>query len=72
MTRWAWAARSTDSSRSGGTEPEVHKEMSALRWAAVVFFFTLALPPLRAQALLTVAEKSDFKATSKHADVVDY
>ena len=44
----------------------------ALRWAGVLALFTIASPPAPAQALLTVAESSGYKATSKHAQVVEY
>jgi len=46
--------------------------MRAFPWAVVAVFLTYAPPLVCGQALLTVAEKSDYKATSKHADVVEY
>src|SRR5262245_45742740 len=39
-------------------------------WTVVVL--TVAAPTLLAQPLATVAEKSDYKATAKHAEVVEY
>jgi dipeptidyl aminopeptidase/acylaminoacyl peptidase len=48
---------------------------AAVAHAAVLALLFLSLPPaLRADEppLLTVAEKSDFQATSRHADVVDF
>src|SRR5262245_37176593 len=44
----------------------------ALRGAAAAVLLTALTPLLSAQAVLTVAEKSDYKATSKHAEVVGY
>ena len=42
------------------------------RIVAVGVLLTIAAPIAPAQALLTVAEKSDYQATSKHAEVVEY
>ncbi len=44
----------------------------AIWWTGVAVLLTIAAPMVSAQALLTVAEKSDYKATSKHAEVVEY
>src|SRR5947208_2351702 len=35
-------------------------------------FFSMCLPLVAQEKLLTVAEKSDYKATSRHAEVVDF
>jgi dipeptidyl-peptidase 4 len=43
-----------------------------LRWAAITAFLTMAAPIASAQSLLTIAESSAYKATSKHAEVVEY
>src|SRR5271156_4331851 len=48
------------------------KMKCALRLAGVAAFLTFAAPLVFAQPLLTVAERSDYKATSKHAEVVEY
>ena len=52
--------------------PNAEKTKWALRWAVGAALLTMATPPACAQALLTVAESSGYKATSKHADVVEY
>lgn len=44
----------------------------ALIWVGMVILTGLTVSGAGAQELLTVAEKSDFKATSKHAEVIDY
>ncbi len=43
-----------------------------LRWTGVAIALIIAAPAASAQTLRTVAEKSDYKATSKHAEVVEY
>jgi dipeptidyl-peptidase 4 len=43
-----------------------------LGWAGALALVTIAAPMVSAQALLTVAESSGYKATSKHAQVVEY
>ena len=43
-----------------------------LRWACALALLTIAAPMVSAQALLTVAGSSAYKATSKHAQVVEY
>src|SRR5580698_9801306 len=48
------------------------KMKRALRWACALALFTIAAPMVSAQALLTVAESSGYKATSKHAQVIEY
>jgi hypothetical protein len=48
------------------------KMTRTLPLACLVAFFTVASAPARAQPLLTVAERSDYKATARHAEVVDY
>jgi dipeptidyl-peptidase 4 len=48
------------------------KMKCVLRWAGTIAFLTIAVPIVSAQPLMTVAESSDFKATSKHAEVVEY
>jgi dipeptidyl-peptidase-4 len=45
---------------------------NALRWAGAAVLLAMSTPTVPAQALLTVAERSDYKATSKHAEVVLY
>jgi hypothetical protein len=42
------------------------------RWLLPLIALTLAARPGYTQQLLTVAERSDYKATSKHAEVVEY
>jgi dipeptidyl-peptidase 4 len=46
--------------------------MSMFWLAGVAVVSTLASGQVSAQPLLTLAEKSDYKATSKHADVVEF
>jgi murein tripeptide amidase MpaA len=48
------------------------QNMTALQWVSAAVLSTFAPSPVSAQSLLTVAEKSDYQATSKHADVVEY
>lgn len=48
------------------------KTIRALRWAGALALLTAATPVVSAQTLLTVAESSGYKATSKHAEVVEY
>src|ERR1700723_3751037 len=44
----------------------------AIRWTVALVLLTTAAPMASAQALLTVAETSGYKATSKHAEVIEY
>ena len=48
------------------------KMRCTLCWAGIIAFLTIAAPFVSAQELQTVAESSGFKATSKHAEMVDY
>ena len=48
------------------------KMKSTTRWANVIVLLAMAAPLVAAEGLLTVAEKSDYKATSKHAEVVEF
>ena len=43
-----------------------------MKWSILLIAFAILTPHAAAQPLLTVAEKSDFTATSKHAEVVEY
>jgi dipeptidyl-peptidase-4 len=52
------------------TQDQKMKRM--LRWASALALLTIAIPMASAQTLLTVAESSGYKATSKHAEVVEY
>lgn len=45
---------------------------SSKQWFAAAVLLALSPPLLSGQSLLTVAERSDYKATSKHAEVVEY
>ncbi len=44
----------------------------AIRWAIALALLTIIAPMVSAQTLLTVAESSGYKATSKHGEMVEY
>jgi dipeptidyl-peptidase 4 len=55
-----------------GGETKDQKMKCALRWTGALLLLTIAASTVSAQAPLTVAESSGYKATSKHAEVVEY